>query len=110
MDTFDNAEKARRIAENAHDIAEIQKVINDYKQSGKIDRQKAKEIIERLNSKDLVIAGFNSPLNPEWILFQNATDEQIANNLNITLLYLSGKMTAEGINDLIKGANSNADA
>lgn len=104
-----NFDKARRIADNAHDIAEIQKIINDYRQGRRIDRQKAAEIIGRLNVKGIAIAGFNSPLNPGWVSFQNATDEQLANNMNITLLYLSGKMTAEGLKDLVKGEKNNAD-
>ena len=110
MNTFDSIDKARHIADNAHDIAEIQKIINDYKQGRRIDRQKVAEIIGRLNSKDFAIASFNSPFNPGWVSFQNATDEQIANNMNATLLYLSGKMTAEGLKDLIKGDNTHADA
>lgn len=109
MATFETADKARRIADNTHDIAEIQKIINDYRQSRRIDRQKVVEIIGRLNSKDIAIASFNSPLNPGWISFQNATDEQLANNMNITLLYLSGKMTAEGLKDLVKGDRNHAD-
>ena len=108
MDTFETADKARRIADNAHDIDEIQKIINDYRQGRRIDRQKAAEIIVRLNMKDIAIAGFNSPLNPGWVSFQNATDEQLANNMNITLLYLSGKMTAEGLKDLVKEDKNDA--
>jgi len=103
MANFETADKARRIADNAHDIAEIQKIINDYRQGCGIDRQKATEIIGRLNMKDIAIAGFNSPLNPGWVSYQNATDEQLVNNMNITLLYLSGKLTAEGLKDLVKG-------
>jgi len=108
MANFETADKARRIADNAHDIAEIQKIINDYRQGRGIDRQKATEIIRRLNMKDIAIAGFNSPLNPGWVSFQNATDEQLVNNMNITLLYLSCKMTAEGLNDLVKEDKNDA--
>ena len=110
MATFETTDKARRIADNAHDIAEIQKIINDYRQGRRIDRQKVAEIIGRLNMKDIVIAGFNSPLNPGWVSFQNATDEQLANNMNITLLYLSGKMTAEGLKELVIGDNNHTGA
>lgn len=106
MANFKTADKARRIADNAHDIAEIQKIINDYRQGRGIDRQKTMEIIGRLNMKDIAIAGFNSPLNPGWVSFQNATDEQLVNNMNITLLYLSSKMTAEDLKDLVKGADT----
>lgn len=108
MATYETADKARRIADNAHDIAEIQKILNDYRQGRRIDRQKVAEIIGRLNMKDIAIAGFNSPLNPGWVSFQNATDEQLANNMNITLLYLSGKMTAEGLRVLVKGDKNDA--
>lgn len=108
MATFETADKSLHLADNAHDIVEIQKIITDYKQGHRIDRQKAAEIVERLNRKDVAISGFNSPLNREWVSFQNATDEQIANNMNITLLYLSGKMTAEGLKDLAKGDNKHA--
>lgn len=106
MATFETADKALHLADNAHDIVEIQKIIIDYKQGHRIDRQKAAEIVERLNRKDVAISGFNSRLNPKWVSFQNATDEQIANNMNITLLYLSGKMTAEGLKGLAKGDNN----
>lgn len=108
MANFETADKVRRIADNAHDIAEIQKIINDYRQGRGIDRQKVTEIIGRLNMKDIAIAGFNSPLNPGWVSFQNATDEQLASNMNITLLYLSGKMTAEGLKGLVKGDKNDA--
>lgn len=40
MAAFDNFDKARRIADNAYDIAKIQRVINNYKQGRGIDRQK----------------------------------------------------------------------
>lgn len=110
MATFESIDMAHRIADNAHDIAEIQKIINDYMQGHRIDRQKAMEIIIHQNKKDAVIAAYNSPVNPGWVSFQNATDEQIVNNLNTTLLYLSGKMTAEGLRDLVKGEQNNADA
>lgn len=107
MTDFDNFDKARRIIDNTHDISEIERIISDYKQGLRIDRGKAEDIINRLKLKDAVIALFNSPLNSGWTLFQNATDEQIVGNLNITRLYLSGKMTAEGIQDLVK-ANRNS--
>ena len=107
MDIFETADKARRLADNAHEIAEIQKIINDYNQERKIDRQKALEIINRLNGKDAAIAVFNSRLNPGWVSFSEATDEQIVGNLDITLLYLSGKMTAQGIIDIARGVGNN---
>lgn len=107
MVTFENIDKARRLADNAHDIAEIQQIINDYNQGRKIDRQKAIEIINGLNKKDVVIACFNSPINSGWVYFQDATEEQIVENLNITLLYLSGKMTAEGLQGIIQGRKNN---
>ena len=110
MATFENANKALHIADATHEIAEIQKIINDYKQGHGIDRKKVAEIIKRLNSKDVAIALFNSKLNPEWTLIADATDEQIIGNLNLTLLYLSGKMTVEGICDIVKGDKNHADA
>ena len=109
MATFDIADKACRLADNAREIAEIQKIIGDYNQGQIIDRKKAIEIINRLKRKDASIATFNSPLNPGWVLFSEATDEQIVENLNITLLYLSGKMTAEGMKDLIGGEKNDSD-
>ena len=48
MATFDIADKACRLADNAREIAEIQKIIGDYNQGQIIDRQKAIEIINRL--------------------------------------------------------------
>ena len=110
MATFENTNKALHIADTTLDIAEIQKIISDYKQGRGIDREKVAKIIERLNAKDAAIALFNSKLNPGWTLIADATDEQIIGNLNLTLLYLSGKMTAEGLKDLIKGDNNHADA
>ena len=109
MATFDIADKACRLADNAREIAEIQKISGGYNQGQIIDRQKAIEIINRLKRKDASIAAFNSPLNPGWVLFSEATDEQIVENLNITLLYLSGKMTAEGMKDLIGGEKNDSD-
>lgn len=39
MATFDIADKACRLADNAREIAEIQKIIGDYNQGQIIDRQ-----------------------------------------------------------------------
>ncbi len=108
MATYETADKARRIADNARDIAEIQKILNDYRRDRRIDRQKAAEIIERLNQKDIVVASFNSPLKPGWVSFQNATDKQFVDNLNATLQYLSKKMAVEGIKDLGEGDKNDA--
>ena len=107
MATFDIADKACRLADNAREIAEIQKIIGGYNQGQIIDRQKAIEIINRLKRKDASIAAFNSPLNPGWVLFSEATDEQIVGNLDITSSYLSGKMTAQGIIDIVRGSRNN---
>lgn len=107
MDIFETADKAQRLVDNAHEIAEIQKILSDYSQGRKIDRQKALEIINRLNGKDAAIAAFNSRLNPGWVSSYTATDEQIVENLNITLLYLSGKMTIPGIRDIARGVGNN---
>ncbi len=101
--------KACRLADNAHEIAEIRKIIGDYNRGQKIDRQKVIEIITRLKGKDASIAAFNSLLNPGCVLLSEATDEQIIENLNVTLLYLSGKMTVEGIKDLIGGKKNDSD-
>ena len=110
MNTFEAADKARKIADDKHDIEEIKKILNDYRQARKIDREKAAEIIGRLNQKDIVVASFNSPLKPGWVSFQNATDEQFVDNLNATLQYLSKKATVEALKDLGEGDKNNADA
>mgnify|MGYP004486142785 CR=1 FL=1 len=107
MNIFETADKAQRLADNAHEIAEIQKILSDYNQGRKIDRQKALEIINRLNGKDAAIAAFNSRLNPGWVSFSEATDEQIVGNLDITSSFLSGKMTAQGIRDIARGVGNN---
>ena len=107
MDIFETADKAQHLADNAHEIAEIQKIISDYNQGQRIDRQKALEIINRLKEKDAAIAAFNSRLNPGWVSFSEATDEQIVRNLDITSSYLSGKMTAQGIIDIVRGSRNN---
>ena len=73
MNTFEAADKARKIADDQHNIEEIKKILNDYNQGRKIDREKAAEIIGRLNMKDMAIASFNSPLTPHWVSFQDAT-------------------------------------
>lgn len=110
MNTFDNIDKARKLADDKHDVEEIKKILNDYRQGRKIDREKAAEIIERLNQKDIVVASFNSPWKPGWTPFQYATDEQFVDNLNATLQYLSKKMAAEALKDLGEGDNNHADA
>ncbi len=107
MDIFETADKAQRLADNAHEIAEIQKIISDYNQGRKIDRQKALEIINRLKEKDAAIAAFNSRLNPGWVSSFAATDEQIVGNLDITSSYLSGKISAQGIIDIARGVGNN---
>lgn len=110
MTTFEDANKALHIADTTLDIAEIRKIISDYKQSRGIDREKVAKIIQRLKAKDSFIALFNSKLNPGWTLIADATDEQIICNLNLTLLYLSEKMTVKGIKYLTEGDKNNADA
>ena len=110
MNTFDNIDKARKLADDKHDIEEIKKILNDYNQGRKIDRAKAEEIIRRLNQKDIVVASYNSPWKPGWVSFQYATDEQFVDNLNATFQYLSKKMAAEALKDLGEGDKNDADA
>ena len=68
---------AEKIISLVKDIEEIDNVINN----NMFDRTKAEGIIRRHNLSDLEVAFLNSPLNPGYTKFENATDNMIFNNL-----------------------------
>ena len=70
------------------DIKEIDDVINNYI----FDREKAENIIRKHNFSDEEVALLNSPVNPGYTTFENATDEMIVNNLNLIKRILLTKL------------------
>ena len=71
------------------DIKEIDEVLNPYVP---FDRRKAEEIIRKHNLTDKNIALYNSQLNPGYVKFENATDLQVIDNLNVIKQYLVSKL------------------
>lgn len=68
---------SQKIISLVKDIEEIDNVINN----NTFDRVKAEGIIRKHNFSDLEVAILNSPLNPGYTKFENATDNMIVNNL-----------------------------
>ena len=62
----------------ANDIKDIEDVLNP---NVVFDRTKAESIIRKHNITDKVVATLNSPLNPNYTTFENATNEMFVNNL-----------------------------
>ena len=62
----------------SHDIQEITDVLNN---PCGFDRKKAEEIIKKHNISNAKIAAMNSPLSPNYIRFEYATNDMVANNL-----------------------------
>lgn len=67
---------AEKIISLVKDIEEIDNVVNNT-----FDRAKAEDIVRKHNFSDLEIAILNSPFNPGYVKFENATDNMIVNNL-----------------------------
>ena len=68
---------SKKIISLVNDIEEIDNVINN----NIFDRTEAEDIIRKHNLSDLEVAFLNSPLNPGYTKFENATDNMIFNNL-----------------------------
>ena len=68
---------SKKIISLVKDIEEIDNVINN----NIFDRTEAEDIIRKHNLSDLEVAFLNSPLNPGYTKFENATDNMIFNNL-----------------------------
>ena len=68
---------SKKIISLVKDIEEIDNVINN----NIFDRTEAEDIIRKHNLSDLEVAFLNSPLNPDYTKFENATDNMIFNNL-----------------------------
>lgn len=71
------------------DIKEIEEVLNPCVP---FDRAKAENIIRKHNLTDKQIGVLNSPLNPGYIPFSQATDAQIRDNLKLILIHLIEKL------------------
>lgn len=67
-----------KVLEVEKDIKEIDEVLNP---NTVFNRTKAENIIRKHNIKDEVVALYNSPINPDYITFENATNEMVKNNL-----------------------------
>ena len=67
---------SKKIISLVKDIEEIDNVINN----NIFDRTEAEDIIRKHNLSDLEVAFLNSPLNPGYTKFENATDNMIFNN------------------------------
>lgn len=70
-----NRDKVLNIAK---DIKEIEDALNP---NVIFDRKKAEDIIRKHNATDEFVATYNSPLNPGYTTFENATNEMVINNL-----------------------------
>lgn len=83
---------------NVKEIAELEKDIQDIKDvlnEKPFNQYKAMQIIEKHKSKDEKVAVVNSPLNPNFVPYQYATDEMLKNNLNSLIEYLTYKLLIE---------------
>ena len=81
-----------KVLETGKDIKEIEDVL---KLNIVFNRMKAEDIIRKHNKTDAEIAIFNSPLNPYYVAFENATDEMVKNNLISIRNILIGKLLCE---------------
>lgn len=85
-----NTDKVLKIE---RDIQEIEEVLNP---NTIFIRTKAENTIRKHNGKDEVVALYNSPINPDYVTFENATDEMVKNNLIFIRNILVGKLLQEG--------------
>lgn len=82
---------SEKIISLVKDIEEINNVINN----NIFDRTKAEGIIRKHNLSNLEVAILNSPLNPGYTKFENATDNMIVNNLLQIKTILFSKLQKE---------------
>lgn len=86
----------------ATDINEIQETLNRVKKGYPLDRKKAEDTIRKHNLTDPIVAVFNSPMRPDFVPFQQATDQMLINNLNTILRYLSAKLTGKSVDEILR--------
>lgn len=79
------------IAELKKDIEEIKEVLNEKP----FNQNKAIDIIDKHKIKDEKVAIVNSPLNPNFVPYQYATEDMLKNNLQCLIEYLSCKLLSE---------------
>lgn len=94
---------AEEITKTTADVLEIQAVLKPYQQGVPLDRKKAEQIIRKHNCSDFHVAAMNSPLNPGFVTFEQATDQMLAQNLAIIQTILSAKLMGKSINELRNG-------
>ena len=97
----DTAKKLHDLFKLRSDIQEIDEVLIKKQRGYGFDRYKAEELISKHNRSDIVVAAFNSPLKPEWIPFEQATDEAVYRNLvairDLLFIELTEQGTDEGL-------------
>lgn len=81
-----------KVLEIVKDIKEIEDVLNP---NTIFNRIKAEDIIRKHNTTDVEVAIFNSPMKPDYIAFENATDEMVRNNLISIRNILVGRLLQE---------------
>lgn len=85
---------------NAKDIAERQQIIYDYRTYGKIDRANTiNKIIElRATNEQIAVAKWIECASQPSIPFEQATDEQLINELEKQIAILTISDTTQGAN------------
>ena len=78
--------------QNLNDIQEIENVLNN---PCGFDRRKAEEIIKKHNATNAKVAIINSPFSPNYVRFECAPDEMVANNLACILRILKFELAQE---------------
>ena len=91
----DNKKAADKI-KISKDIQEITDVLNN---PCGFDREKAEEIIKKHNTSNAKVAVMNSPLSPNYVRFEHATNDMVANNLVGILNILKLELVQEIKND-----------
>ncbi len=81
-----------KVLDIAKDIKEIEDVLNP---NVIFDRIKAEDIIRKHNATDEVVATLNSPLNPSYTTFEDATNEMVVQNLIVIRNILIVKLQQE---------------
>lgn len=89
------------IIKTTADVTEIQGVLIPYQQGMPLDRKKAEQIIRKHNSSDYHVALMNSPGNPGYVTFEQATDQMVAQNLANIQLILGAKLAGKSIDELM---------
>ena len=92
---------AEEIAQTTADVLEIQSVLIPYQKGMPLNREKAEQIIRKHNSSDVHVAIMNSPLNPGFVTFEQATDQMLAQNLSNIQTILGAKLAGKSIEELL---------